>query len=173
MSEAILKCFKVRGRIPGRDREGEIESLLGNAVLMHWLLISVTAKLLIFQVKMRRQTSFQSNQMSATIVKGTKVKRIVFVRDREGEMERLLDTAIVMHCYSTARTTKMLIFLAKMLKNNISAKPNVGNHCEGLQSKEENTGKRQRGRDIECARHCACDALLFHRLNKENVDFSS
>ena len=52
--------------------------------------------------------------MSATIMKDTKVKRMDLGRDREGEMERLLDTALVTHCYSTAQTAKMLIFRAKM-----------------------------------------------------------
>ena len=77
------------------------------------------SKIVDFSSKYAPKNDFQSNQMSATIMKGTKVKRIVLGRDREGERESLLDTALVMHCFSMARTTILLIFLVKMHQKTI------------------------------------------------------
>ena len=72
-----------------------------------------------FGANMHQKTIFQPNQMSETILKGFKVRGRIPGREREGEIESLLDTALVMHCYSTARTTKMLIFELKCTKKTI------------------------------------------------------
>ena len=78
-------------------------------------------------------------------------------RDREAEINSLLGATCMMHRYLTANTTMLIFSCRNAQKNDFSDKPKVGDHAEGLESEEENTGKRQRLREGEKEFSWRCD----------------